>query len=201
MEGEMGMRRFIGGCAVAVAVMAASAGAQAATFSFTLVGDIANGYFEPGTATGYIYGLSENGLGQSPTGALIVSAPSNVGVSSVYLPFYAGSGTFDVVNGSITALHNSFSNGGHGLFFGDETTSCKAGACDPDIEFRQPFTGGDYVRGNDAAVGNTLDSAGVTFKLATVPEPSSWLFMIGGIGGVGLALRRARRRVAKLSVV
>ena len=32
-----------------------------------------------------------------------------------------------------------------------------------------------------------------TFSISAVPEPSTWLLMIAGIGGIGLMLRRPKR--------
>ncbi len=54
-----------------------------------------------------------------------------------------------------------------------------------------------------AALGPKSDSQGLVTSfsvgpLAAVPEPATWLFMIAGVGGIGLTLRNGRRSGAAL---
>ena len=59
--------------------------------------------------------------------------------------------------------------------------------------------GGRYFDGSiaDVAFYNTdliYDSASAISSVSAAPEPSTWLLMIAGIGGIGLMLRQARRK-------
>lgn len=72
--------------------------ALATTFSFSFDGVPDGGNQLPGTATGFIFGLDDNGNGQHPTSAEVTSSPQSV--SDAFLAFQSGS--FDVNNGVIT---------------------------------------------------------------------------------------------------
>lgn len=49
--------------------------------------------------------------------------------------------------------------------------------------------------GTDLAAGDQFGSAAVSVSLAAVPEPATWMLMIGGVAMTGAALRRRRLTV------
>jgi hypothetical protein len=52
------------------------------------------------------------------------------------------------------------------------------------------------ITGNGA--GGTPSGLAVRLDAAAVPEPASWLMMVGALGGVGIAMRRRQRHVRSL---
>lgn len=68
---------------------------------------------------------------------------------------------------------------------------------DSQTETRLAFTGGmlwpDYYLGSLSGSANQTVTLNIDVQLAAVPEPSTWLLMIGGLSGL-LLLRRRRRR-------
>src|SRR5664279_1766586 len=76
--------------------------ADAAVFSFSFTSDgppdiLGN---TPGTVTGLIFGLNENGIGQQATSLEILSSP--IGFSGTMLPYLFG--TIDISNGVVTGV-------------------------------------------------------------------------------------------------
>jgi hypothetical protein len=171
--------------------------AEAAVFSFTFTGNISNGFFEPGTVTGLIFGLSENGLNQTPTGSEIISSALD-GANNLSLNY--GFGTFDVVDGTITGANGP--NSHLGVFFGSPDAQQTTTAL---LEFNRVLDGSnrfDCITCNDGTGGgveNTAGFAGVTYsEVSAVPEPSTWALMFLGFCGIG-AMTYRRRKSAMLA--
>jgi hypothetical protein len=64
-----------------------------------------------------------------------------------------------------------------------------------------PFTGAGNYRvsfGGTAPANGAAVTGNLTFQLAPVPEPGTWALMLLGFAGVGVAIRRSRKRSATL---
>jgi hypothetical protein len=165
--------------------------ANASVFSFSFTGTLTNGYFVPGTVTGLIYGLQDNGLGQMPTSAQITSNTLGQANDDI-MTFFNIYGTIDVLNGEITALHPALP--GSGLFFATPTGI-------PNLELAQ----NDSFFPNSSAFIARWDSEGVvadsiTFaQVSAVPEPSTWAMMILGFAGIGFMAYRRKSKSALMA--
>lgn len=175
---------------------------RAAVFSFTFSSDgSSSGSFfppgstnSPGSVSGLIYGLSENGLGQQAT-SIVITHSDIGGVGTTYPGFLIG-GLFDVVNGHIvankyggiveldatgstpdyrnTSLVIDYSNQGLNYF---EVARPNA----------QSFA--DYDR-----IWNFGGFNAVTFaEVSAVPEPSTWAMLLMGFAGLATLYRRRDR--------
>jgi hypothetical protein len=185
-EHQMKFRLF----AALIASFLISGGSKASIFSFSFTGDdVARfavvGGPVPGTVTGLIFGLSDNGDTQMPTSIQITSSPipAFVGLTTNLYGFFNNS--FNVSGGQIISANME-------AFFGLGTFS--------DLEL---FTGL-----NRLLISNSPDSGGgyisndgqVTFtNLSAVPEPSTWEMLILGFAGVGFVAYRRRNQSASLS--
>jgi hypothetical protein len=180
-------------------------GAQASTQIVNLSGSLAGFHYDP-TVDGETGALSLSGL--SPTavaagdtlsislsldGPLTVPAGSNF--SYVQIVFF-GTG-FD---GDPVAVNEdfTFSNGGFQTATFSGSTGTSGQLATDAVFFGQSIT---FDSLTDTVLVQTLDSP-VTLTSAeldvgafNVPEPSAWLLMIAGVGGLGLMLRRERRTV------
>jgi hypothetical protein len=166
----------------------------AVVFSFTLTGDYTNGFFEPGTVNGLIFGLSENGLNQVPTGAEIISSPSSIGVSNLFLSYAFG--TFAVANGQIVAATGP--NIGLGVSFGDASTVLlEFNRADDSINRFACFS---CNGGAGSGVANFGGFAGVTYsEVSAVPEPSTWAMLLIGFAGIGFMAYRRKSKLALMA--
>ncbi|QYE35492.1 MULTISPECIES: FxDxF family PEP-CTERM protein [Sphingosinicellaceae] len=107
------------------------------------------------------------------------SAVGNIGVFNfASLDLYKGTGTA----GSLLATGTIVPRAGG-------TTQAYLGSYTFDVgSYTIAYTG--TVRGRPASVGSSI-----TFAMAAVPEPASWVMMIAGFGMVGFAARRRNSAV------
>lgn len=164
------------------------------SFSFSDDVDAAEGFFGrahvPGTVTGLLYGLTENGAGQLPTSIEFTSNVAFLGMTDKVidannLPNFWDSTGLDIVNGTIVS-------GGFGLNFIDPIIG--------DLQFR--LNGGHYNllmwNGATAPVvgtGNGDGFAGTTYALVNasqLPEPASLVIFAIGLAGLIVARRKIR---------
>jgi hypothetical protein len=177
--------------------------ANATTFSFSFTSDGTQDFDQtvntPGTTTGLIFGLSENGDNQRPTSIEVVSSPIGLNNFTFSDSDIFGFQQFDVVNGVITSYTTyvgtnasvttanysaSLSLGNHydDNYLGYCSAACVAG------------------RAPGLTTSNRGGFEGITFaEVSAVPEPSTWAMMILGFCGVG-AMTYRRRRHAALAV-
>ena len=180
---------------VAAALVCTGTASQAADFYFSFGTDmtdpnVTNGV--PGTITGRILGLPEDGTGgalqvlidsYSPNGGLSFPIDANAWLFSLD---YANSFTID--NGVIVAAlfrNDNFTFGPGDQLFLNYSIGGNAGT--------------NYASvgsGNATSIWNNQGMGGVTFTRidAAVPEPATWAFMLLGFGAAGLALRSRRKR-------
>jgi hypothetical protein len=193
-------RAAFGAAIVAFGIVSSTYSSQAAVFSFTFSSDgttsaFAPGLNSPGSISGLMYGLSENGSGQLPTDVVI--AQSDIGEVGTTLHFISGEG-FNIVNGQIV--------GSPGTFY-----ALDAEGNTPDNSHYFKLVLGynghlDWVETypNDGTVSvtdftriwNTGGLSAVTFaEVSSVPEPSTWAMMILGFCGLGFLAHRRRNQL------
>lgn len=194
VRGETMTSRFLRG-AVAAALLIAGTASHAADFIFTFGTDPADPVLVnavPGTVTGRILGLPEDGTGA----ALQVLIDSYSPDGTLTLPVDATAwyfnpsalNEFTVENGVIVAA----------LFRGDNSF------ISPTLDqlfINVPIyeTGGtNYASlgsNNGTSVWNNQGWAGITFTRidGAVPEPAAWALMLLGFGAIGIVFRRGRR--------
>lgn len=181
--------------AIAAALACTGTASQAADFYFSFGTDtsdpsVSNGV--PGTVTGRILGLPDEGTG----GALQLLIDSYSPDSSLAYPIDANAwlfssdywNSFTVEDGMIVAAlfrNDDFTFGGDDQLF---------------INFLLGNGGNtNYVSldsNNASSIWNNQGMAGVTFTRinAAVPEPETWGLMLLGFGAAGIVLRSRRRR-------
>ena len=120
------------------------------------------------------------------------------GVSSI-----SAQTAYVIINGNITNNFD-FSTSPAGLRLYDVTTNTytdgvltsPAPGADQEWILSAPVTAGDQyniiVTGTALTSGSRVDGS-INFTAAAVPEPASWLMMVGGFGLLGAALRRKPR--------
>jgi PEP-CTERM motif len=59
----------------------------------------------------------------------------------------------------------------------------------------------DVVPGNNYGQFSTLGFGVGQFNVASVPEPTAWILMMAGFGGLGMALRRVARTTGAAAIV
>ena len=182
--------------AIAAALVCTGTASQAADFYFTFGTDVSdpnvsNGV--PGTVTGRILGLPEDGV--------------DVGALQVFIDSYAPDGTLSYpidANGWLFSsdYRNSFTieNGVivAALFRNDDFTF----GGDDQLLINVLLGSGSYTNyvsldsNNASSVWNNQGFAGVTFTRidGAVPEPGTWALMLFGFGAAGIALRSRRKR-------
>jgi PEP-CTERM motif len=167
------------------------ASATVYTFSFTDDGQDNWASHLQGTVSGEIFGLSDNGAGQTPTSIEIISSPEGI-TNTTFISFL--SGTFDVTNGVITGVNGA---SGFGVVVRDA-----AG----DTLYLDSFDGASayqnaLVTAPPAylATSNIGGFDGVTYGVAAVPEPSTWAMMILGFAGVGFMAYRRKSKLALMA--
>ena len=184
--------------ALAAALLCTGTASRAADFIFSFGTDPSDPVLVnavPGTVTGRILGLPEDGTGAalqvlidsySPDGSLAYPVDATAWFFS---PEYLNS--FTVENGDIVAA----------LFRNDNAF------ISPTIDqlfFNVPIyqSGGtNYASvgsNNATSVWNNQGLGGITFTRidAAVPEPETWALLLLGFGAVGMTLRRRRRQIA-----
>jgi hypothetical protein len=151
------------------------------TFSFTDDGQDNWASHLQGTVQGEIFGLNDNGLGQTATSLLIVSSPDGI-TDTVFNNHF--SGTFDVSGGIITGVHDV----GYRDAAGDQI-HLNVGTNHENVLVTAPPA---YL-----ATSNIGGFSGVTYgAVSAVPEPSTWAMMILGFCGFGFMAYRRKNRVA-----
>ena len=171
--------------ASALCLMGATGAARAEVLEFS----VAYGRFDPGVVETFDIDTSQPGV-QSP----------------VAMDFYNQSGTdldFNITGDSL---------GNKVLLVGDADDATDpydfaTGTSDNDAFFGNTFTyqtsqhfyNGDSLFINAAAgqtatgTDGTIIAVSAVSAISAAPEPSTWLLMLAGIGGIGLMLRRARK--------
>jgi hypothetical protein len=173
-------------------VLSAASAAKATTFQFSFTG---NGYQSfggaassvPGTVTGLIFGLTDDGNSQVPTGAEILTSP--IGLQGTFLTYSGGS--VDVSGGQIVGLGPTSQ-----LTFGPNLISplnivlnLSEGGGSVTI-FEAYNTQTQFI--NYVTDGTAQNP--ITF-FSAVPEPSTWAMMILGFSGIGFIAYRRRKIV------
>jgi len=193
------MRRAILNAAVAASLICGGTAAEAADFIFMFGSDLSDPNVDstlavPGTVTGRIVGLADDGLSSaqhvyvdaySPDGSFVP-----VDIMSWFSPFDIDN-LFLVENGDIVGA--LFRRSTFGPPF--DQFWINVGIFDEGTNYAS------IGSGNTVAVWNNQGLDGITFtRIETaVPEPASWALMILGLGAVGFAVRRSRERTARLA--
>lgn len=103
-----------------------------------------------------------------------------------YVPF--GTSSLSVmINSSLFSIFTNLVNGVGPMDWENKSLTWVADATSAQITFRGVANG---ALSNDAAIG--LDNVG----FAPVPEPATYALMLAGLGAVGVAVRRQKRKVA-----
>jgi hypothetical protein len=154
--------------------------AHASIFSFTFTSDGLQSFYgpnTPGTVTGLIFGLDDDGAAQTPTSIEILSSP--IGLTNFTL---LPGGTVDVVGGQFQgAFHLS------GYSSGSPYGSVHL----------YSYGFGYLDTYQDDAWSRTYASNLSIERISPVPEPSTWAMMILGFTGIGYMTYR-RRQIAAL---
>lgn len=189
------MRRAILKAALAAALICGGTAAEAADFIFSFGSDLSDPNVnstsaQPGTVTGQIIGLPDDGTGgaqavfvdtYSPDGSVVP-----IDVMLWFSPFDIDN-SFTVANGDIVSAlfrrSDEFGSSFDRLFI-------NVALYGPD--------GTNYASlgsNNSISIWNNNGLDGITFtRIETaVPEPGTWAFMLLGFGALGFALRRSRR--------
>jgi hypothetical protein len=162
-----------------VGVFSSSANAENFDFSFS-TGDpfsIAGTPVSPGTVTGEIIGLNSSGA-STPTDIIITTAPSVLSLTGSNDYNVGISGSFTVTGGAITAVDD--------VVAGNNIDSIA-------FSRREGSTALDNVlAGQVHIVGNQDGFSGVNFNLdpSSIPEPSTYAMMLGGLALLGFCVRR-----------
>lgn len=149
--------------------------------------------------------ISGNGFWGASTPSTAYSAPNTTFAFTFQLPNPLDSNPtssisnfFYFLNGSLVGSTPNavqfYSIGDMGLFdliFDDATVSFYGA----DIA-TNGYTPGNF--GAEAAInaGNVIGNGSVSLSITAVPEPATWVMMIGGFGMAGAAMRRKNRGVA-----
>jgi len=136
--------------------------------------DLVGNYFYGGITTAGIFNLSPNYTYQVSFGSDLQG----------YSTSDTAETTFDVSLGSQTVLETLTAADGTQPFVVDFTPT----VADPDAALS--FT---TVASADQVHGAVIDNVSVSATaISTAPEPSAWILMLAGVGGVGLMMRRTR---------
>ncbi len=147
-----------------------------------------------GDGAGYLYGGSNDGGGSAP------AFGGQGGVDIAYAGFGPGGDGHGGFGGGGGSGGGEFGAGGEGGGGGGGGYTGGSGGDGPENS-----TGGysylaagtpknaDYVSLSGVQAGNGLVTIKFVSAVSAAPEPSTWLLMFGGIGGIGLAMRRNKR--------
>lgn len=171
------------------AVAALAIGTLAMPANATLIGDsITAGYYFPDTAT--LYGNFS--VSPSPTFTVVAGTDATGTIDGFQQTFDFGASSFTLTFVSSVGFGGTAFNGWQF------------------INNSKPFGAISSVTGIDPArvttSGNTLfvnwqgisfqGNDAITVNFGVVPEPSSWMLLVGGFGLTGFAMRRRRTAVA-----
>jgi hypothetical protein len=179
------MRRLLTLIAAAGALAAPLAAHAQLNFDFSFTNTTGN---TPGTVTGEIFGLTNNAT-SAPTDVVITSYPAALtGLPSAPWDLYsipgfvfADHGTPDVAN-YFTVSNGAITGALFGLFTATDQTVLDLGWGGLDVFANHPDVDGGIVIASPSIADFT--------PAGGVPEPAAWTLMIGGLLGVGAALRR-----------
>lgn len=183
--------------AATLAATLASPPAQALDLAFSITTEPAPPYFEyygrphvPGTVTGVLRGLADDGSASVPTAVDFTGGTDPVGLTATHVSSFTGVfGSLTIRDGVVdpllSSLHLNFADpvvGGLLLVFNSSNNfygnSINVLA----------WNGGS---GPIVAIGNQRGVAGANFAaLAPVPEPGSWALLLAGLGFMGWVARR-----------
>lgn len=190
------MRRAILKAALAASLICGGTSVQAADFIFTFGSDLNDPNVSlssavPGTVTGRILGLADDGTSSAQSVLIDTYSPDGtvVPVDAMlwFWPYQDSANSFTVENGEIVSA----------IF----QRSSEFSPSFDRLYINVPIYGIDGT--NYASIGsngstsiwNNLGLQGITFTRidTAVPEPATWALMLLGFGAVGFALRRGRK--------
>lgn len=190
------MKRAVLHAAFAASLLCSASASRAADFIFSFDSDLSDPVVTnavPGTVTGRILGLPDDGTGSA---------------AQVFIDSYSPDGTlaFPIdVSSWFSQFENEFTVDG-GIIV--------AALFQADNEFIIPGLDRLYINvpidgrvtnyaslnsSNTVSIWNNQGLGGITFSPIQdpLPEPSTWAMMLLGFGAVGFALRRAKARAAR----
>ena len=170
------MKRRLAGLTMSVALTALSPVAHAENFTFDLSGPAYVEIFGLGASIGD-ENLSGEIIGLSASGASSATDVQVLDPLQGILDLGSG-GSFTVANNAISAASFTGSGSSSSLSGGTLTLADASGSYDAGV----------FIYGYG------IDNGRVTYAPASAaPEPSTWLLMFAGIGGIGLMLRRTKK--------
>ncbi len=171
------------------AAAALAIGTLAMPANATLIGDsITAGYFFPNSVTVY----SNFSVSPSPTFTVVAGTDATGTIEGFQQSFDFGASSFTMtVLGGVGFNTASFS----GWQFLNNTKAFGAISSVTGIDPSRVTTSGNTLLVNWQGLSFQTNDA-ITVNFGVVPEPSSWMLLVGGFGLTGFAMRRRRTVVA-----